>query len=96
MDFNLFIAIETNPFYLCYILSGYLWQLQKWNRSPELFELYIMPAFSQLVIYWLFLKEKLISRIRGSFKRDGKWNGEREIRTNVKDVWEDKEEEQMS
>ena len=45
-----------------------------------------MPAFSQLVIYWLFLKEKLISRIRGSFKRDGKWNGEREIRTNVKDV----------
>lgn len=55
-----------------------------------------MPAFSQLVIYWLLLKEKLISRIRGSFKRDGKLNGEREIRTNVKDVWEDKEEEQMS
>lgn len=39
--------------------------------------------------------------IRGRFERkqrdwNEKWSGEREIRTNVKDVWEDKEEEQMS
>lgn len=39
--------------------------------------------------------------IRGRFERkqrdwNEKWNGERAIRTNVKDVLKDKEEEQMS